>query len=360
MILASGCAASRPAGTGADQSIKEKFRIAVFPIENLSGMRAPLKDLRRLLIHEVKKNGFEVVNDNDLENLMANLRIRYTGGVDSLAGEAFRKLGSIDAILITSLEHYDPGPPPRIAIMSRLVSTGVKPEILWMDGVEMSGEDEPGFLLRNLIGNPDVLRRKALRTLTKSLSTSVSAKEVGKEQRQKAESRFRPKTAYRSPVVDPRITYKVAVLPFTNRSDRKNAGETLSLHFIRRMVKSGNFHVIEPGLIREKILTYRIIMGGDLPLNHADALMTAVGADLILTGSVGAYEDYQGTIGRPVVEFNAMMIEKKSLEIVWSSHSYNEGTDGVFFFEIGRKNVAAALTSGMVDIIVRYFIGGIS
>ena len=39
--------------------------------------------------------------------------------------------------------------------------------------------------------------------------------------------------------------------------------------------------------------------------------------------------------------------------MVWSSHSYNEGDEGVFFFDLGRVNTASAMVSQMAQLIGR-------
>ena len=43
----------------------------------------------------------------------------------------------------------------------------------------------------------------------------------------------------------------------------------------------------------------------------------------------------------------------KTRQIVWSSSSYNEGDDGVFFFDLGKVNTAHGMASGMVRSVVR-------
>ena len=58
----------------------------------------------------------------------------------------------------------------------------------------------------------------------------------------------------------------MAVIPFTNRSDRKYAGELMVLHFVNQLRKIGKFHVIEPGVIRHELLQYRVIMEEGLRL----------------------------------------------------------------------------------------------
>jgi hypothetical protein len=48
------------------------------------------------------------------------------------------------------------------------------------------------------------------------------------------------------------------------------------------------------------------------------------------------------------VDFSALLIERKSQEVVWASESDNEGDDGVFFFDWGKVNTAHAMASEMV------------
>ncbi len=164
--------------------------------------------------------------------------------------------------------------------------------------------------------------------------------------------RFRPKASYRSPVIDPDMKYRVAVVPLFNVSERKYAGEIMVLHFVRHLRAVGNFRVIEPGRVRGALLELRIIMDDGISLAQADAIFKRLNADLILTGNVLDYQDYQGTIGKPKVDFSAQLIERKSREVVWSSKSYNEGDDGVFFFDWGRVNTAHSMASEMVRHIV--------
>jgi len=55
-------------------------------------------------------------------------------------------------VLITSLELYSDANPPRFLLISRLVSTGENPSILWMDGVGLAGDDSRGLFDLGLIG----------------------------------------------------------------------------------------------------------------------------------------------------------------------------------------------------------------
>ena len=89
-------------------------------------------------------------------------------------------------------------------------------------------------------------------------------------------------------------------------------------------------------------------MDQGVSLADADAIFAMLNVDLVVTGQVLDYQDYQGGAGKPKVEFTAEVIEKKSREVVWSSTSFNQGDDRVFFFDWGRVNTAYAMASQMV------------
>jgi hypothetical protein len=125
------------------------------------------------------------------------------------------------------------------------------------------------------------------------------------------------------------------------------------LHFIRQLKRLENFEVIEPGMVRQELLNLRIIMQDGVSLADADAIFATLNADLLVSGRVMDYQDYQGVWGKPKVGFSTMVIERKSREVVWRSNSYNEGDDGVFFFDRGRVNTAHAMTSQMVQLVAK-------
>jgi TolB-like protein len=148
-------------------------------------------------------------------------------------------------------------------------------------------------------------------------------------------------------------TVSIAVLTFRNESTRRNAGEIMALHFIRELSRTGNIDVVEPGEVRQILLRSRTIMEGGLSLPQADLLHDALGVDLVLTGIVMEYQDNIGGVGNPRVEFSARVFDMKTRQIVWSSASYNEGDDGVYFFNLGKVNTAHGMASGMVRAAVR-------
>lgn len=322
--------------------------IAVLPVENLSGTNAPLKDIRELFIGKLRGKGFRILGEETLGRFMTRNRIRYTGGIDKPLAQAFKNETEIEGVLITSLELYSEVNPPKIALTSRLVSTGDRPVILWIDGVGLAGDDSPGILELGLIEDPKVLLEKAVRKLTGSLGEYFGRKSE-RDIVKRMKGKFRPKISYRSDVFDPSQKYSVAVVPFLNLSGRKNAGEILELEFIRNLKTFEQFDVIEPGVVRQQLLTLRMIIPEGISLANADVLFVTLDVDLILAANVNEYLDYQSLFGNPKVDFFVQLIERKSRSVVWSSVSHNEGDDGVFFFDRGRVNTAHAMASQMTQ-----------
>jgi len=332
-------------------AIEDKFPIAVLPIYNLSGTRAPLKDIRASLINSLKKKGLNIVDEEVFERVVARHRIRYVGGIDLVEAKAFKEDAGAGAVLITSLELYNTVYPPKISLTSRLVSADHTTSILWMKGIGLTGDDSPGVLGIGLIQNPKELSENAVNRLAASLSKHLFAPKEGVDTT-KMRKKFSPKVIYRSPIIDPEKEYRVAVLPFYNLSERKYADEIFAFHFVRQLLPFGNFNVIEPGVVRKALLGLRVIMDDGLSLANADITFSVLNADLILTGQVLDYQDYEGSFGKPKVDFSALLIERKSREVVWSSKSYNQGDDGVFFFDVGRVNTAHVMASEMASNVV--------
>jgi hypothetical protein len=198
------------------------WKIAIYPVENLSGTPVPLKEIRQIFIERLKVEGVQVLEEEALERLMEGHRIRYAGGIDRTAAMAFKEEAGVDGVLITSLELYSEVKPPKISILSRLVSTDSFPSVLWMDGIGLAGDDSPGFLSLGLIEEPKILLERAIKSMTGSLIRYLST-QTGEAGGQGLKRRFKPKIAYQSSALAPDKKYLVAVLPFFNRSERKYA-----------------------------------------------------------------------------------------------------------------------------------------
>jgi len=327
------------------------LKIAVLPAVNFSGTSAPLNTIHQALTASLNANGLNILAADLVEQVIARHRIRYLGGIDESKLAAFREEAGAEAVLITALELYSDVAPPKIALTSRLVSTAEGNQIIWVDGLGLAGDDSPGLLDLNLIEDPRLLLEMVVQNLTDSLAQYLAGRSAGGEAN-KARSKFRPKVDFRSPILDPGVQRTLAVVPFLNLSERKYAGEIMELHFIKELRERSNFFVIDPGVIRQTLLDMRIIMSDGLSLADTDLVFSRLNVDLILSGRILDYQDYQGPAGTPKVDFAAQITERKSREVVWTVKCYNQGDDGVFFFDWGRVNTAYAMAAQMVRLAV--------
>lgn len=343
---------------GIDTFINLYSPVAMMPIANLSTQRVPFTAIRNSLTALLQEQGLTVVNDEVLESFMERHRIRYTGGIDSATAQAFGEENIAQAVLITTLEHYDQMYPPKISITSRLVSAREEPEILWMDSVGLAGHDTPKLLDLGLITNPRVLLEKAIQNLSDSFQVFLQGKRntIDTERGWLLKPRFEPKIYYRSSnIINKDRSYTVAIMPFFDLSDRKYAGEIMALHFTREMRKFRSFNIIEPGVVREALLKLRVIMIDGISLFQAQRIFNMLRADFILTGTILDYNDYPGSAGSPNVDFSTQLIER-GRETVWTSKSYNRGDDDVYFFDFGKINTANAMASEMVRAVIEMIV----
>ena len=325
-----------------DPAINNVHLIAFFPLENLSGVKAPLSKISRNYKKLLEAKGLNFLSDERMEDFMFRHRVRYTGGIGSKLAHALREEG-VEAVVITSLESYDESVSPKIALTSRLVLCRDFPEIVWIDGVGITGEDSPGLLGLKRILQMEKLQQKALDKLTGSLQNALAG---NSDNVSKSSNKINPRDFYLATDFAPEKHYRIAVVPFLNKYARRNAGFVVPLHFINRLSRYENLQIVEPGLVREQLLKYRLIMQAGPSLAVADVLAseTSLAADLILSGYVF---DYQDQFGTPKIDFSTRLFSGPKREVVWWSRSYANGDDGVYFFDVGRHQSAHTMLQEM-------------
>ena len=336
-------------------------QIAFLPIENLSGVEAPLAEIGNSFAGLLADSGLRLLDPAQLGAFMARYRWRNTGGISSGLSQKLRQETATDAVLITSLESYQGGTQPKISLISRLVLCSDQPRILWIDTVGLTGTDAPGLLSLGLIKDPTVLIEKAERQLLESLERYLAGEEAtqrlwyipGSEKaagkngpRIALKEQYRPRSYYRASRFVPTASYSLAVVPFLNEYARKNAGLALPLHMIAALHPYENLAVFEPGVVRDYLLRYRLIMPAGPSLAVADVLAspTTIDADLVLSGQVF---DFQGLQGTPKIDFSVQIFDGNAREVIWWSRSYATGDEGVYFFDVGRVHSVQILAKWM-------------
>ncbi len=321
-------------------------RVVVFPMENLSGRPAPLAEIRQAIIEGLARQGAVVLDDGEMQQFMARHRVRYTGGVDMVTAKAWKEEAGMEAVLIASLDQYEDSEVPKIALTCRLVTTGDTPFILWMENVDLSGDDSPGLFGVGLIDKIGKLQEKAVGQLLGSLAAFNADKPAPGTG--SVAATFEPKAAHDNPFFVADRTYTVAVMPFYNRSKSTRAGDVLALRFASQMVKNKAFVVMEPGVVRQKLLNYRMIMSDGPSKEDMKSFFINLETDLILVGRILDYEE-----GKVKMEFDVQVYDRNSSSAVWSSWSHNRGDEAVIVFDWKRVSNAGALASKMARSIVQ-------
>lgn len=320
--------------------------IAVMPVENLSGIPAPLIGIRNDIRFRLEQSGVNLLADDQIGAFIVRHRLRYIGGMDHGTARLLKEETGADAVLFTTLEYYNDQPPPKTSLSARLVTTGRQPRIVWSDGTGAAGDDAPGFLELSLVEDPDQLLRQAVSRLTASLVSHLAGQvPVAAEKRHS----FAPQTVFNSRLLLPDRTYSVVVLPFLNLSSRRHAGQFMMVHFTAALAAAAKMLPVEPGEVRQKLLKYRIVMQDGPSLTDATALFSRMDVDLILSGRVFDYEDYQGSGGPAKVCFSASLVEHQTREPVWAASSCRAGDDGVLLFDWGTFRTAHSLAAAMVS-----------
>ncbi len=340
-MASAGCAGGHAAVWPGHPDEARPLRIALLPPENLSGAAAPLRDIEIVAERALARVGIEVVSGALVDEFLARHRIRYTGGLDRDGAAAMREELGVSAAMITSVVLHGDIAPPRIGVIARLVSAADEPEILWMDGFGRTGNDSPGLLGLGIVESVGPLSEEAFKTLTLSLRAFL------RDARRSSPScstsaKFAPKVMFRSPALARKETLSVAILPFVNNSGRRGAGQVLALEMARQLMAVDHVRVIEPGMLREELLAYRVTTEGGASPGTARLLSKVLKADLVVSGVVRDYDD------SPVIGFSAEAIDPKTEETVWEATSYNHGDDAEALFGTGRISTANVLACRMV------------
>ncbi|HYG68417.1 MAG TPA: hypothetical protein VD838_12175, partial [Anaeromyxobacteraceae bacterium] len=263
--LLAACRHGGPAGSA--DAARHPLRLAVFPVQNASGGAAPIRPLTEALEGALGATALQIVPRRELDLVLANHRIRFTGGVDATMAKVLREELGVEAVLVPVLEAYAAAEPPKVAIAARLVATRDRPVVLWADSVARAGDDAPGLLGLGRVTRSADLERIVAGAVARSVERWVTDGAEGASCG--GAGRFDPRRTFRAPVLDDVGRHSIAVLPFTNETKRRSAGEVVANQFVAQLARSGSFEVIDPGAVREQLLRHRIVLEGGVSVDNA-------------------------------------------------------------------------------------------
>lgn len=359
---AAGVSAAGASAAGTAAAAPPAIVLAVLPLENFSDAAAPSEQIHADLRAALAERGIALLEDASLQRFMGRHRVRYIGGIAVGLGKSLRAETGATAVLLTSIDLYAASDPPKLALTSRLVSIGDDTRILWMDSAARSGDQAPGFLGLGRIADPLVVRREVIGNIAVSLERGLAGLGSGGAKTRaavRASRRFRPRATYRSTLSPSPVRRgaRVALLPFSDDSATRHAGEIVSLQMVRSLLGGGVVEVVEPGVVREALLGARVIQDEGISTPQADLLKALLDVDVVVFGEVTEYIEPGPAAPEAEIAFAVRAIDTATRQVIWSSVSHGRGDRRVFFFGLGRVPTAHALAGKMTrGILDRIFI----
>jgi len=325
--------------------LKESRRVALMPMDNLSGERKGLEVVFPLVRKTLEEKGLQVIPDAKVEEFLARGRIRDVGQVSvRVAKEMGRELEA-DFILVGSVDSFVLSDNPKVGLSARLISAA-DGSILWARSLGQSGEDFTRPLGLGTIRSPEELARVAVNELFQSLTWEAPSgpralKGPGILSRLFGLSL----RAYRREGFQISQIKAIAVLPFENASRRREAGRVVANILVSELWNTRGINVIEPGEVRERMISLRIRAMGEIELEGLKKLGEALGADVLILGRVHAYDEgVERGAPFPRVEISARALYTRTGQILWMARNSHAGEDFQIAMDWGKVRSVITLT----------------
>ena len=304
---------------------EQKLNIALFPFENFTEDRNALTSVIPVLRNRLEARGLDVLNEDSLNRFLLKGRIRSTGYISRDIARKIREELNVQVILVGSVNSFFPGENPRVGFSARLINSS-DGSILWANHASATGEDFSTVLGLGKVKTIDRLISKVIDKLLDSFSITPHYKEM-------------------------ESTYRIAVMPFQNKSKIKDAGMIATYMFLVELFKNQRFQPVEYGEVRRLTVDLRVRGKGELDLKNTETISKSLGADGILVGTVELYNEGEGTLP-PEVIISARLIDARKNRILWyDGYQYN-GDEGIIILDWGRirsvENVAYKAVSKLV------------
>ncbi len=165
-------------------------------------------------------------------------------------------------------------------------------------------------------------------------------------------------TKFTNPKFNFAFVQRVAVLPFDNLSNDRQAGDRATRLTITELLATGAADVVEPGEVQAaliQIVGANVVRGVSPSTEQVIALGKALNVQAVLLGSVSQSENlHSGAVPIPVVTIDMHLVETETGATVWATTQSAKGgsfsarvlgTGGEAIAETTRKCVQDALAT---------------
>lgn len=297
-------------------------RLALFPFENFSEDKNALTSVIPVLRERLEAKGFEVLDEDTLNKFLLKERIRSTGYITKDIARKLKEEANVAVILLGSINSFVSGENPRVGLSARLINP-LDGSIVWANHTSATGEDFTTILGLGRIITIDRLTYKVTDKLLETFRMLPLAKE--------RES-----------------TYRIAILPFQNKSRLKDVGMIVTYMFLMELFRNKNFEPIEFGDVRSLLVDLRVKDKGEIDFKKTEAISSSSGVDGIIVGTVETYNEEEVT-APPEVSISARLIDTRKGRIMWSGRYQSKGDDNIFVFDWGRMRSAESVADRVVS-----------
>ncbi|MBI4682024.1 MAG: hypothetical protein HY757_02855 [Nitrospirae bacterium] len=302
-------------------------RVALLPFDNLTEDKTALRHVMPFLIGRLEERGLEVVDEDNLNSLLCKERVRETGYVSKEIARKIREEFGAETVLAGAIISFSTQETPKFGILARLIDSN-DGRILWADFASATGDD---FITILGLG-----KLQTVFSLIPRVTDMLFADFKIEGLQKKAEP-----------------SYKIAVMPFLNNSDRKNAGIIAMYMFIIELLKNQKFEPIEYGNIRDIIVSLRIRNKGELNFNNINALSEPLSANGILVGIVDSYENGLDNASAPRVAITARLLDGRTGKILWYNSHELSGEENIVILDWGRIRAVHKVAYDVVANLVK-------
>ncbi|OHE56068.1 MAG: hypothetical protein A2Z47_02055 [Thermodesulfovibrio sp. RBG_19FT_COMBO_42_12] len=299
--------------------------VAIFPFENLSEDKNALASIMPVLRSRLETKGLEILSEDALNRFLLKERIRSTGYISSDMARKSKENLNVSAILVGSINSFSSKENPEVGLSARLINSS-DGAILWANHISATGEDFTKILRLGRIGTVERLTSKVVDKLLESFSITPPYKET-------------------------ESTYRIAVMPFQNKSKIRDAGMIATYMFTVELFKNKRFVPVEYGEVRRLVVDLRVRGKGELDLRNTEAISKSLGVDGIIVGTVELYKGKEGSFP-PETVISARLIDARKNRILWYDSCQLNGDDGIIIFDFGKirslESVAYKVISKLV------------
>jgi len=307
--------------------LPQKTKIALFPFENFTDDKDALIKIMPVLKEQLEEKGLEVVDEENLNKFLLKERVRSTGYISKDMAQKIGEELNAQATLVGSINSLFPEKNLRVGLSARLINSS-DGTILWANHASATGDDFTTILGLGTIKTIDRLTSLVVGRLFDSFRITPPYKE--KE-----------------------FTYRIAVMPFQNKSRHRDAGIIATYMFLVQLFKNKGFEPVEYGEIRRLTVDLRVRYRGELDHKSIEALSESLDVDGILVGTVELYSEGLVTSSPPEVTISARLIDARKNKILQYNRHQLNGDEGIIILDWGKirsvDNVAYKVVSKLVE-----------